>query len=173
MKRIQSFLKNNRGSFSLEAVISMMFLLFLIWLGVAYYTYMTPQQVLTQEVHALATTAKLQGGLTDLDVERFKDRLIEKGYVPEDKRDEIIITAVAEDEYGNEKTVLPVLPLSEGYSDDPHAYSHRGSKEIITVTAKIPAKIHFLKVVLNIWDSEPTEGMYHYVFQETVMSERW
>jgi|HigsolmetaAR206D_1030411.scaffolds.fasta_scaffold00003_61 hypothetical protein len=173
MERLKAFIEAKKGSFSLEAVIAMMFVLMLIWLGVAYYTYLTPRQVLTQEVHTLATTAKLQGGLTESDIERFKDRLVEKGYVPKDKKDEIVVTAVAEDEAGNKKNVTSVLPLSEGYNDDPNAYSHRGSKEIITVTAQIPAKIQFLKVMLSFWNSQPNEKMYDYTFQETVMSERW
>jgi len=173
MERLKAFIEAKKGSFSLEAVIAMMFVLMLIWLGVAYYTYLTPRQVLTQEVHNLATIAKLQGGLTESDIERFKNRLVDKGYVPENKMNKIVVTAVAEDEYGNVKNVTSVVPLSEGYNDDPNAYSHRNSKEIITVTAKIPAKIHFLKVMLNFWDNEPKEAMHEYTFQETVMSERW
>lgn len=173
MRRFGDVFKSKRGSFSLEAVISMTFVLFLICLGVGYYTYMTLQQVLTQEVHTLATTAKLQGGLTEQDVERFKDRLVDKGHIPADRRDEIAVIAIAEDEYGNEKNVLGVLPLSEGYSDDPNAYSHRGSKEIITVTARIPAKVNVLRAMLRFWDTDIKEGMEYYVFQETVMSERW
>lgn len=175
-KRMIELIRNRKGSFSLEAVVAMMFVLMLIYLAISYYVYLVPRQSMTQEVHTLATISKIQGGLTFEDVEEFKNRLVEKGYVEEDKMDEIEVTAVAKGKVNGheyEKDVIGVEPLSEGYlPHDESSYSHRNSKEIITIQVKIPAKIRLLAGISNFWGSD-TSGLKYYHFEEIVMSERW
>ena len=172
IKNLFRCLRNERGSFSLEAIIAMSAVLMVTSLGIAYFTYLAPRQILTQEVHVLTQTAKIQGGLTtnqtdpgNGDVERFKERLAAKGF----DADKITVEAYAEKD-GEVRDVIGVEPLSEGYLSV-SKYSHRNSKEIITIRVTIPAKLQFLNAIKGYFGSKNTHG--NYVFTETIMSERW
>lgn len=176
LKKTKSILKRKKGSFSLEAVFAMAGILMITLLGISYFTYLIPRQMLTQEVHTLAQTAKIQGGLTDetsepgkSDVERFKQRLSEKGFDPE----KIIVEAVAENQLGEKRSVVGVEPLSEGYIPESESlYSHRNSKEVITVYVTIPAKKNFVNAMSRYWSGEDS-ALGDYKFSETIISERW
>lgn len=175
MKKLKNLLKNNKGLFSLEAVIAMAAVLMVTALGISYFTYLTPRQVLTQEVHNLAQTAKIQGGLTNeisepgnSDIKRFEKRMEEKGI----DSSKIVVTAEATSKGSDEKrNVLGVEPLSEGTKENAR-YSPRNSKEIITVQVTIPAKTNFINVMSRYWTGKDST-LSDYKFTETIMSERW
>lgn len=170
--------KKQKGSFSIEAAISTAVVLMVTFLGVSYFTYLMPRQVLTQEVHTLAQTAKIQGGLTtditepgNSDLGNFKDRLEDKGF--DAKNITVEAVATLKDNAGNEhnRSVLGVEPLEQGYLDSSN-YSHRNSKEVITVHVTIPAKKNFINAMTKFWTGENSH-LSDYSFSETIMSERW
>lgn len=181
MKKILNRLKvikEQKGAYAIEAAISMMLVLMVTFLGISYFTYLLPRQALTQEVHTLAQTAKIQGGLTteitepgNSDIERFKTRMKARGYDP----DEITIEAKATstDEFGTEhqRSVLGVESLSVGYLDI-SAYSHRNSKEIIIVHVTVPAKKNFVNAMSQFFGGKDST-LTDYEFSEIIMSERW
>lgn len=179
MKKINKFFKNKKGSFSIEAVLAMSGLLMITFLGIAYFTYLVPRQMLTQEVHMLTQTAKIQGGLTagnfteaDNDIQRFLDRMEEKGFDP----NKINIKATVSSETNPIRdgvSVIGVEPLSDGYKED-SLYSHRNSKEIITIRVTIPANKNFINAMSKYWTgSKEGTSLGDYKFTETIMSERW
>ncbi len=180
MKKVKNLinrLKEKKGSFSLEAVWAMSGVLMITFLGISYFTYLVPRQMLTQEVHSLAQTAKIQGGLTDetsepgsSDVERFKESLSEKGF----DADHVTVTAEASKMVNDQKVVRNVMgaePLSDGYVAN-SIYSHRDSKEVITVHVTIPAKMSFINAMTKYWTGHNSD-LGDYEFSETIMSERW
>lgn len=170
--------ENQKGSFSIEAIIAMTGVLMVTFLGIAYFTYLVPRQMLTQEVHLLAQTAKIQGGLTDensepgsSDVERFLESMEAKGFDP--SKVVIIATATAKDK--TQRSVLGVEPLETGYVNDknkPNHYSHRNSKEVIKIDVYIPAKMEFINAMSQYF-ADKDSGLHGYHFTETIMSERW
>lgn len=168
--------KNEKGSFSIEAVIAMTVVLMVTFLGISYFTYLAPRQMITQDVHMLAQTAKIQGGLTDefsepgrSDVYRFKERMEAKGY----NADDIVVTAKRVDVDGNEFPALGVEPLSENIENyESVNYSRRNSKETITIHVTVPAKKNFINAMSRYFTGG-NSGLSDYKFSETIMSERW
>ena len=57
-------LKNRRGSFAIEAVLSLTVVLFVVITCIGWYNYMIPRQGLEKQIHLLGQKAKIQGGLT-------------------------------------------------------------------------------------------------------------
>lgn len=179
-RRLIKRVKEKKGSTSIEALIAMFALLMVTFLGIAYFIYLVPRQTLTQEVHVLAQTAKIQGGLTNAmsepgnsDVERFKKTIEDMGF--DSSKVEVNATASYTDSNGKtyERSVVGIEPLSQGYlPEDSSYYSHRNSKETITIEVTIPPKRAFIDTMTSFWTgSKSSLGSYH--FKETVMSERW
>lgn len=177
MKKIYKIFKSKSGSFSMEGVMVMAGILMITFLGIAYFTYLIPRQMLTQEVHILTQTAKIQGGLTagnfeesDNDIQSFLERLEEKGY----NSDKIEIQATVSSKTNPARdgvSVIGVEPLSYGYKED-SIYSHRNSKEIITIQVTIPSNRKFIDTMSKYWTGEES-SLGDYRFTETIMSERW
>lgn len=177
MKKFFNKQKNKKGSISIEAVIAMSGILMITFLGIAYFTYLIPRQALTQEVHMLTQTAKIQGGLTDgsfvesdNDIQRFLDRIEEYGYDP----GEVTIKATVSSEIDPSRdgiSVIGVEPLGTPPAED-SLYSRRNSKEIITIEVTIPANKKFINAMSEYWTGEES-SLGDYRFKETIMSERW
>ena len=166
------------GSFSIEAVLGMSAILMITFLGIAYFTYLLPRQMITQEVQVLTQTAKMQGGFTHGDIEWFVERMEDRGI----DGDEIEVESVAErrnaeGEMVYQRDVSQVEDLSVGFvGGDRHegslSYSPRNGKEVITIRVSVPSNNNFINAVSRYWSGDAS-SLGNYVFRETIMSERW
>lgn len=153
----------NDGYVSVEAVIAMSFFFIIFFLTLAFFTYVQPYSNLQREVHTLATIAERQGGLTNEDILEFETKLQAYSFINESPNP-IIVTATTSP---SGTDVSNVTPLGEEGND----YVPRSSKEIITVTAVVPANSAWISAVANFLGVTNISDTY--TLSETVMSERY
>jgi len=153
--------------------------LMITFLGIAYFTYLIPRQLITQEVQALTQIVKMQGGLTQTDVLWFQERMEERGVDGENVT--VLATAERRDLEGSviydDRDVSNVEDLSTEYVGGERtasslSYSPRDSKEVITVQVQVPSNNNFINAISRYWSGRGS-NLGNYVFKETVMSERW
>ena len=163
MKRIR-FIKNRKSGFvSIETVFAMSFFLIFFFLVIGFFTYVYPYSVLQREVHALATLAQKQGGLTLEDVQNFEDRVVQYRFVDISKED-IEVTAVA---IPSNMEAIGIDSLDEAGNN----YIKRDSKECIQLTVTIPSYNEVLTPIARFFGVNNV--MERYTFRETFMSERY
>lgn len=163
MKRIR-FIKNRKSGFvSIETVFAMSFFLIFFFLVIGFFTYVYPYSVLQREVHALATLAQKQGGLTLEDVQNFEDRVAQYRFVDISKED-IEVTAVA---IPSNMEAIGIDSLDEAGNN----YIKRDSKEFIQLTVTIPSYNEVLTPIARFFGVNNV--MERYTFRETFMSERY
>lgn len=163
MKRIR-FIKNRKSGFvSIETVFAMSFFLIFFFLVIGFFTYVYPYSVLQREVHALATLAQKQGGLTLEDVQNFEDRVVQYRFVDISKED-IEVTAVA---IPSNMEAIGIDSLDEAGNN----YIKRDSKEFIQLTVTIPSYNEVLTPIARFFGVNNV--MERYTFRETFMSERY
>ena len=164
----KKLLKEKKGFVAIEAVISMSMVLGMILLVIGFFTLLYPRIMLSIDIHELASTAKIQGGLTDQtsqpvnsDVAVFKQQLAQAGYDPS-------TISVAVTTIPSGLNALGVTPLNQPGSN----YIHRDSKELIKVTVSVPANT-YIDGPLKLIGVNGGSGISQYTVSETVMSERW
>lgn len=160
---------NKKGFISIEALISMVAVMFVVLLSIGFYGYMHPKIMLEKEVQVLAQKAKVQGGLTNevsqpggnSDIEIFKNSLKDKGF------DINKIEITAKTNPGN-YSVIGVSPINSTGTN----YLKRDSKELMVISVKVPANRDGIIAPLNYFNISGGPNEYYYI-TETVMSERW
>lgn len=167
MRRIRGDLFSRKdGYVSIEAVLAMSFFMIVFFLTLAFFTYMQPYSTLQRDVHVLATTAERQGGLTAQDIDLFKDKLNAYSFI-QSSPNPIEVTAVTKP---TNLDVSDVTALgSQGTAGTP--YVPRSSKEVIVVTANIPANSTMLKPIANFFGVDSISDYYQ--ISESVLSERY
>lgn len=168
MKNKLNILNKRKGFVSIEAIIVLGVVMFFILFFLAILTYNYPRIMLEKEVQVLAQTAKIQGGLTDInsqpqnsDIELFKDRLEKMGY----KRDEIEITAIT---IPGNLNAIGVTPINQEGTN----YIKRDSKELIEITVILPSNTNLFTAPIKYFGiKRGFSGKY--VIREIVGSERW
>lgn len=173
-------LKNRNGFMSVEALFGLTAILMVIILAIGFFTYMIPRQQLEQEVNILARTAKLNGGLTDTQVNNFKKNLESYGYKEDELKDSVSIRLTDLSGETITSTVLNVEdPLDISHSrNEPETeeprYIKRSEDIIMEVRVEVPAKKQGLMGVFGFFDIGEDEDPLsdNYVFKERVVSER-
>lgn len=166
---MNNYLKSKKGFVSIEAVISMVAVIFVVLLAIGFFGYMHPKIMFEKDVQILAQKAKVQGGLTDetsepggnSDIEIFKKSLEDRGF------DVSKVEITAKTKPGN-YSVIGVTPLNSSGNN----YLKRDSKELMVITAKIPANRGGLMAPLKFFGIVGGLNEY-YCISEAVMSERW
>ena len=156
------------GFVSVEAVISMATLLIVFVMCIGFFTYTMPRVTLEKEVHLLAQKAKIQGGLTNEDVNLFKIALEKRGYNPE----EVTVKAVTVE--GSDGSPGGANAIGVDSISDPNAvrYIKRDALTPIEITVTVPANTRLLKGPLShIFVTNMVNDKYY--LRETVLSERW
>lgn len=164
MKYQKGVYVRKEGYVSIEALASMIVFFMVFFLTLAFFTYIQPHSSLQRELHVLATVAERQGGLTPQDVLEFETRLQDYNFILESSTP-IQVTAVA---YPSAQDVSDVIPVG-GTLGDP--YITRSSKEVIVVTATVPANSQMLKPIAEFFGVDSVSDQY--LLSETVMSERY
>lgn len=152
--------KNKKGFIAIESLLPTITILLLFIFIIQYFLHLYPRISLQVEAHTLTQKAKVQGGLTPLDIENMKLSLSQKGF----KSNQIFITAKTE----SGKDVTNVTPLgSEGTN-----YVRRDSNDEMTITIKVPADSG-LKSFMAMFNKDATISNENHVITETIYSERW
>lgn len=152
------------GYVSIEAVFSMVVFFMVFFLTLAIFTYVQPHSSLQRELHTLATIAERQGGLTAQDIEEFENRLQAHIFILESSIP-VEVTAVA---YPSNQDVSDVSPIGDTTGTP---YITRNSKEVIVVSASVPANSQMLKPLAEFFGVDNVSDTYG--LSETVMSERY
>lgn len=161
-----NYFSRKDGYVSVEAVIAMSFFFIVFFLTLGFFTYIQPHSSLQREVHTLATIAERQGGLTAQDIADFKEKLQTHSFIQQSP----YATEVTATTYPSQDDVSDVIPLGgDGSVGTP--YVTRDSKEIITITATIPANSTMLRPIANFFGVDSISDYYE--ISESVMSERY
>lgn len=155
--------RDKSGYVTIEAVLAMSFFVIVLFLSIGFFTYIYPQTTLQREIHTLATIAERQGGLTQTDIEQFKEKLNQYDFIRY-APSEIEVTAVTSESGIDASNVSPLG--SSGTQ-----YITRGSNEIINITVKVPANDGLIRPIAEFFNV--TDLSDHYVLSESVMSERY
>lgn len=156
-------LKTTDGSFSIEAVLAMANVLIIFMMIIGFYTFINPYTILNRDVHALATLAQRQGGLTDEDVEQFKERLNAYGFVDPQKGDiEVYAQTI------NEVEAIGI----DGFGEAGTNYIKRDSKDFIVLAVSVPSYGDYLTSVFRVMGMGGQKAPDRYLFKETFLSER-
>lgn len=170
MKHLLPFpLRNRKGGFAIEAILSMAFVVMMLVMAIGYYSYMMPREALVREVQLLAQKAKIQGGLTGdatgsilgTDTEMFFASMEARGF----DRDNIVLTCETR---VAKRNCLDVTPI--GSKGD--RYIQRDDMEVMVIRAEIPVQSSLLgltQVFFGTIQMVPEQ----YLLQESIMSERW
>jgi len=152
-------LVNNRdGYVSIEAVFAMSFFLIVFILVLGFFTYVYPYSNIQREVHALATLAERQGGLTADDIANFETSLEKYDFINNSTLDTEVIAITS-------PSGIDATNISSTN------YVSRDSLEVINVTVKVPSNNLFIKPVAKFFGV--TSLSDYYVFVEPVMSEKY
>lgn len=157
------WLSQKDGYVSIEAVVAISFFLMIFFLTLAFFTYIQPHSAIQREVHVLATIAERQGGLTPADISLFEEKLQSYPFIRNSSKN-IEVSAVSQKSGIDVSNVTP-LGLSGNH------YITRDSKEIITITAKVPSNNTLMKPILNFFGIEFMSD--YYIISESVLSERY
>lgn len=155
--------RSRSGYVSIETIFAMTFFLLVFLLVIGFFTFIHPYTTLNREVHALATLAQRQGGLTLEDVDNFHGRIENYPFVDTSKG-EIDVSAYT---IPGDMDAIGVDSLDEAGE----YYVTRDSKEFIEMVVTIPSYNELLTPVANFFGS--TGAVDRYVFKETFMSERY
>lgn len=162
----RNLFSRKEGYVSVEAVIAMSFFFIVFFLTLGFFTYIQPHSSLQREVHTLATIAERQGGLTAQDIVDFKDKLQTYSFIQQSSNP-IEVTAITSP---NDIDVSDVVPLGgDGTVGTP--YITRNSKEVITITATIPANSTMLRPIAKFFGVDSISDYYE--ITESVLSERY
>lgn len=161
-------MKNSKKGFvSIETIISLVPIMMVVFLSIGFFCYMYPQIAMEKQVHVLAETAKIQGGLTDntsdsnnSDIDNFLKKAKKFGF---DKND-IKITAITDP---GDKNAIGVTPLNE----DGDNYIKRNTKEVINISVTYPSN-NFIVGPLRYFNISSYKLKYQTIHQ-SVLSERW
>ena len=157
--------KHKKGFISIEAVIALVALIFIILLFVGFYVYQYPCTVLENRVHDLAQQAKITGGLTSAQVTDFNKELQSMGYKSTVK------AYVA----GTDRVALNVAPRDTAYVTCTNTaiynpFIRRDSTAKIVIVATVKANDGTIKGPIKWFQAKMLPD--NYVISETVMSER-
>lgn len=162
----KNFFSRKEGYVSVEAVIAMSFFFIVFFLTLGFFTYIQPHSSLQREVHSLATIAERQGGLTASDIAEFESKLQTYSFIQQSSNP-IEVTATTTP---NNIDVSDVVPLGgDGTVGTP--YVTRNSKEIISITATIPANSAMLRPIAKFFGVDSVSDYYE--ISESVLSERY
>lgn len=160
---LERHIQNESGFVTVESVIAMSFFLIVFLLCLGFFTYVYPYTKLDREVHALATLAQRQGGLTLEDVQNFEAKIAEYAFVDVSKGD-IEVTAHT---IPGDMDAIGV----DGLEEAGEYYVKRDSKEFIELIVTIPSHNEVLTPVANFFGVGGIAERY--TFKETFMSERY
>lgn len=173
MKKIDCFrkLKNEKGFMSIEAVMAMATILMIVLLGVGLFTYMMPRQAIEEELHLLGRTAKMQGGLTDSDVNQFKENMKKRGMVEDKNIDDVKVIVNLETTsgepfpgYESRPNIINTI-VNRGYGK-----KEAGQYAVMKIRVEVPANKSGIKGAMSFFggDEDLPDA---YVFSERIMSE--
>jgi hypothetical protein len=155
--------KGQSGFVSIEAVFAMSVFLIVFMLVIGFFTFIHPYTTIQRDVQALTTLAERQGGLTNQDVQNFKDKLTSYSFVSESVR-VIDVEAVTSE---SSTSAIGVDGLDVAGTN----YISRDSKEFINITVTVPSNTKTLIPVLRYFNVSGITDKY--TFQTSVMSERY
>ncbi|TCJ98255.1 UNVERIFIED_ORG: hypothetical protein BDK47_11841 [Anoxybacillus amylolyticus] len=154
-------LSKKDGYVSVETVfaISIFLVFFLLVLG--FFTYIYPYTVLQRDVYVLGTIAARQGGLTQEDIDQFKERLTRYPFLVH--TDQVQVSVYVD---GSLQDAANVTPLGEEGGN----YVTRESKDLISIKVRVPANGELLRAAAKFFGVGGISD--EYVFWETVASYR-
>lgn len=156
-------LRAKSGYVSIESVFAMAFLVVLFLLMIGFFTFIHPYTTLNRDVHALATLAQRQGGLTIEDVDNFTSKIEGYRFVDSTKGD---IEVIAYTTPGDMDAIgIDSLDEAGDY------YVNRDSKEFIELIVTVPSFNEVLTPVARWFGAQ--DAVSRYTFKETFMSERY
>lgn len=178
-----SKVKDRKGFMSIEAVLGMMVVLMVIVLGIGFFSYMIPKQGIEQEVNLLGRMAKMNGGLTESDVDAFVDEMEDRHYKEEDVKVEITLkdSTGVPTTYENANGIVNPLDIDCKLTDKicqnqtPEAeqkYVKREAQLIMEIRAEMPSNKQGLLGAFWFFNVNDDTVSDTYVFKERVMSER-
>lgn len=159
---IVKLLKKKSGISSLEAVLGMSIFILFFLLFSSFLSYIIPKVEINRYSEALSSICERQGGLTESDINNFKDLLLNIEYIQKSGKP-ITVTAVTLDG----QNVENVTPLGE-IGDD---YIKRDSKKIINLSILVPSNSNFINSMASVFGSD--EVYDYYVFKTHIISERY
>lgn len=165
--KLMNNLKNQKGFMSIEAVLVMGSILMVVLLGIGFFTYLAPKQAIEEEVHVLGRIAKMQGGLSNQNIDDFRKNMVDRGMVTDAKKTDVVVKVLIEDGKGAQQgefipDVTPAIQRGDKNGD--------GSFKIMKIIVKVPAKKAGLNGVSTFFGGANGLSDY-YVFSERVMSE--
>ena len=151
------------GYISIDAFFSMIAFLFLFLLAIGFFTYLQPYtNIYQQDFHQLTTLTERQGGLTEDDVEAFKERLTQHHYLQSKQTIKIQAETLS-----SGVDVTDVTPMGEEGSN----YVHYDSFKSIEVTMVVPSNNQFFTAIGKVFGVQELSQTYK--FREVVLSERY
>lgn len=154
-------IRNKEGFVAIESVVSMSFFLIFFLLALGFYIHIYAQGTVNRDVHALATIAEQQGGLTSENITDFKNKI--EGYSFLDSNKAVEVTAVT-------KSGIDATDISLIESDDSFYISRRAG-DYIQVIVSVPASNPLLQNAAHFFGvGELLDTLQS---QEIVYSERY
>lgn len=162
---LKQILKNKKGGLTIEALPALALALFVMMTAIGWFTYLTPRQNLEKQVHLLAQKAKIQGGITNSgtnnDLTLFLNILESKGV----DKSKVVVTCKTKP---SNKNCLGVTKLNASGTN----YITRGSLEMMIIRVEIPTNARLLNMS-NVFFGSAGSVPSKYIFEESVLSERW
>lgn len=155
-KRINK-LNNKKGFITIDAILALATALAFAFLFLGLMFLMIPKFTMQGEVHSLAQLARIQGGLYEKDVEKFKAEISESTGAPLESIHVVL---------KNEETNVQYDKLADGQ------YAKHGNGEILQLYVIVPTN-KFIQAPLKFFGMKNVENLEYYNFQETVVSEKW
>ena len=157
MKNKMLAIKGKKGFITIDAIFAIVVSLVFALLFIGLMFLMIPKFTMQGEVHSLAQLARIQGGLTQEDVNEFKTKLSESGGYDKDD-----IYVVLKDESTGTK-----------YDNITDAnYSKRADGKMLQLYVIVPTNKAIL-APLNFFGLTNVDFLEYYNFTETVVSEKW
>lgn len=154
-------LRKKEGFVAIESVVSMSFFLIFFLLALGFYIHIYAQGTVNRDVHALATIAEQQGGLTDENIADFSNKM--EGYSFLDSSKAIEVTAVTKS--GIDATGISLIESDNSF------YISRKSGDYIQVIVSVPVSNPLLQNAANFFGVGDT--LQSLQSQESVYSERY
>ena len=173
-------LKNRRGSFAIEAVLSLTVVLFVVITCIGWYNYMIPRQGLEKQIHLLGQKAKIQGGLTATPA--LLSATSYGNLSTADLQTDLGMFLKTIKDMGHDLSKVKVTCKSnisnqnclgvDGYKTSGTNYLKRQDMEMMIIQVEIPAKTGLLSMAKGFFGNTGLIPERH-IFSEAVMSERW
>lgn len=148
-------LKNKKGYTSIISTIFLVIFLLIGVFSINVYVYIESYSQMKKEVSTLSDIVAKKGGLPEVEINAFKDRLIKYSYMA-DKIDKVEITAVTD------KSDMDCLNTAD-LGDESGTYISTKDDENIILTVKTPANIsNVLSYLIDEYSLQKLNNTYTY-----------